>query len=245
MSGGMPASGSGIMQRMPQQPAGSGPVDPNQGGGMTYRNGANEWSQFFGPTKGPIETAPYGSYRRENFALPDAYRGSNMYLTNVIITLVTEQDLWPVTVALPWRLTESEMEITWDQIIFDNTLLGQVGGCSQLPTPPRPYSQTTLHAGFRPLVSVSTAPGPPARDCRVCTAGGCETLCARPCATEPSVMTGGPTTTHTGAGGGRQPTGHAADQRATRPLHSVWPCFHAGARLHEDGAWPSVLQHEP
>ena len=136
MSGGMPASGSGIMQRMPQQPAGSGPVDPNQGGGMTYRNGTNEWSQFFGPTKGPIETAPYGSYRRENFALPDAYRGSNMYLTNVIITLVTEQDLWPVTVALPWRLTESEMEITWDQIIFDNALLGQVGGCSQLPTPP-------------------------------------------------------------------------------------------------------------
>ena len=103
---------------------------------MTYRNSNGDWSQFFGPGKGPIETAPYGSYRRENFALPDAYRGSNVYLTNVIITLVTDQELWPVKVALPWRLTESEMEISWDQIIFDNTLLGQVPeeGVSRLVT---------------------------------------------------------------------------------------------------------------
>ena len=38
--------------------------------------------------------------------------------------------------ALPWRLTESEMEIAWDQIIFDNTLLGQVPeeGVSRLVT---------------------------------------------------------------------------------------------------------------
>ena len=60
-------------------------------GGLTMRTGNGDWSQFFGPSKGPIETAPYGSYRRENFALPDAYRGSNVYMTNVIITLVTEQ----------------------------------------------------------------------------------------------------------------------------------------------------------
>jgi len=41
-----------------------------------------------------------------------------------------------VNVALPWRLTESEMEIAWDQIIFDNTLLGQVPeeGVSRLVT---------------------------------------------------------------------------------------------------------------
>ena len=39
-------------------------------------------------------------------------------------------------IALPWRLTESEMEIAWDQIIFDNTLLGQVPeeGVSRLVT---------------------------------------------------------------------------------------------------------------
>ena len=112
---------------MSQQPSYVGPIGSTDQQ-LTYKSGDNPWSSFFGPSKGPIETAPYGSYRRENFALPDAYRGSNMYLTNIIITLVTEGDLWPVTIAMPWRLTESEMEIAWDQIIFDNTLLGQVRG---------------------------------------------------------------------------------------------------------------------
>ena len=39
-------------------------------------------------------------------------------------------------IALPWRLTETEMEIAWDQLIFDNTLLGQVPeeGVSRLVT---------------------------------------------------------------------------------------------------------------
>ena len=72
-------------------PMGGAQVGGVDQGGMTSRTGQGDWSQFFGPSKGPIETAPYGSYRRENFALPDAYRGSNVYMTNVIITLVTEQ----------------------------------------------------------------------------------------------------------------------------------------------------------
>ena len=80
-------------------------------GGNTYRNAPGDWSQFFGPSKGPIETAPYGSYRRENFALPDAYQGSNAFLTNVIITLVTEQvsrpppdSLVPHAAPIPWAV---------------------------------------------------------------------------------------------------------------------------------------------
>ena len=47
-----------------------------------------DWRLFFGEPKGPIETNPYGPFKRENFALPDAYRGPNNYLTNVIITLI-------------------------------------------------------------------------------------------------------------------------------------------------------------
>lgn len=83
-------SGGGIAQHVNSANGfTAGQIDP---GGVTYKSHQGEWNQFFGPNpKGPIETAPYGSYRRENFALPDAYRGSNAYLTNVIITLVTEQ----------------------------------------------------------------------------------------------------------------------------------------------------------
>ena len=86
-----PRSGGGHNVLMSQQPNYAGPIGGADMGGYTYRNAPGDWSQFFGPSKGPIETAPYGSYRRENFALPDAYQGSNSFLTNVIITLVTEQ----------------------------------------------------------------------------------------------------------------------------------------------------------
>jgi hypothetical protein len=139
---------------MSQQPGYAGPVEADPQRGLTGTTAPNSWAQFFGPSKTPLETAPYGSYRRENFALPDAYRGANPYLTNVIITLVTEQELWPVRIALPWRLTESEMEISWDQIIFDNTLLGQVGSLTRLltappPPPPQPESPALSRARRR------------------------------------------------------------------------------------------------
>lgn len=79
------------VSQMPSSYGGGAALGGVDAGGSTYRNAPGDWSQFFGPSKGPIETAPYGSYRRENFALPDAYQGSNSFLTNVIITLVTEQ----------------------------------------------------------------------------------------------------------------------------------------------------------
>ena len=66
----------------------------------------------------------------------DAYKGSLPYMTNLIITLVTDEDMWPTKIALPFRLTEGEMEIVWDEIIFNNSLLGPVPeeGVSRLVT---------------------------------------------------------------------------------------------------------------
>ena len=144
-----------------------------------------DWRLFFGEPKGPIETNPYGPFKRENFALPDAYRGVNNHLTNVIITLiqvgalppdprplrvgqlpycllslhqpgrcklgsscayhkplppieslVQDEDMWPTRIALPFRLSEGEMEIVWDEIYFNNSLLGPVPeeGVSRLVT---------------------------------------------------------------------------------------------------------------
>lgn len=94
---------------------------------------------FFGPVapgKGPLETNPYGPYRRENFSLPDAYKGSNIYMTNIIIQLITDDDMWPTRVALPFKFSEGEMEIVWDEIHFNNHLMGPVPeeGVSRLVT---------------------------------------------------------------------------------------------------------------
>jgi len=44
--------------------------------------------------------------------------------------------MWPTKIALPFRLTEGEMEIVWDEIVFNNSLLGPVPeeGVSRLVT---------------------------------------------------------------------------------------------------------------
>jgi hypothetical protein len=49
-----------------------------------------------------------------------------MYLTNILIEMVTEEDQWPTRVALPIRLNEGSMQIVWDELLFHNQLLGPV-----------------------------------------------------------------------------------------------------------------------
>ena len=88
MSG--PSMGATNMVNPAQQPGYVGPFGQSTNS-ITYQTHQPNWAQFFGPTSRPIETAQYGAYRRENWALPDAYRGSNHYLTNIIIQLISEQ----------------------------------------------------------------------------------------------------------------------------------------------------------
>ena len=81
--------GGGNPTRFPELP-GNGAYGTNtmpQLAGVT----TGDWRTFFGDPKGPIDTSNYGPFRRENFALPDAYKGSLPYMTNLIITLVTDE----------------------------------------------------------------------------------------------------------------------------------------------------------
>ena len=86
----------------------------------------NPFREFFGEPIRELQLNPYNAFRRENLALPDAYKGPSPFMTQVIIKLVTDTDMWPVTVALPFRLTEDSNEIAWDEIRFNNHLLGPV-----------------------------------------------------------------------------------------------------------------------
>jgi hypothetical protein len=45
-------------------------------------------------------------------------------MTQLILHVIAEEDMWPTRVVLPIRLTESEMEIQWDEYVFNNHLLG-------------------------------------------------------------------------------------------------------------------------
>jgi hypothetical protein len=63
--------------------------------------------------------------------------------------------MWPTRVALPFRLTEGEMEIAWDEIHFNNSLLGPVPeeGVSRLVT-----QQVRVRVSSRRRESLASSP---------------------------------------------------------------------------------------
>lgn len=107
---------------------------------MTYGagpgNNGDGFTDFFGPPNRPVQVNPYELFSRQNFALPDAYVGRNDYLVNIIITTIREEEMWAGRIALPFRIADSQYEIQWDEIHFDNQLLGPVPeeGVSRLVT---------------------------------------------------------------------------------------------------------------
>ena len=106
-------------------------------GQMTSSVSTNPWSPYFGEPMKEFKMNPYSAYGRENWALPDAYANVSLpYMTQLMIHVISEEDLWPTKIVLPIRVTESEMEIAWDEIIFNNHLLAPVPeeGVSRLVT---------------------------------------------------------------------------------------------------------------
>lgn len=96
----------------------------------------NLFSEYFGEPNRPINLNPYELFSRQNFTLPEAYHGRNAYLVNIIIKTITEEEMWAGRIALPFRIADSQYEIQWDEIHFDNQLLGPVPeeGVSRLVT---------------------------------------------------------------------------------------------------------------
>jgi hypothetical protein len=98
---------------------------------------ASGFENFFGPTRGDNTiTTPYSAYPRETLALPDVYKGSNPYLTNIILTIISDEQLIPTRILMPIRQTENETSITWDEFHFNEAVLGAVPeeGVSRLVT---------------------------------------------------------------------------------------------------------------
>lgn len=105
-------------------------------GALTSSTTSNPWSPYFGEPMRELKLNPYSAYGRENMALPDAYSGSVPYMTQLMIHIIAEEDLWPTKVVAPIRITESEMEVAWDEIVFNDHMLLPVPeeGVSRLVT---------------------------------------------------------------------------------------------------------------
>lgn len=80
-------------------------------GAMTSQINSNPWQPYFGEPVRELKLNPYSNYGRENWTLPDAYTGSIPFMTQLMIHIIAEEDLWPTKVVCPIRITESEMEV--------------------------------------------------------------------------------------------------------------------------------------
>jgi hypothetical protein len=99
--------------------------------------GGNPWLPYFGPSSGPLMTNAYDKYAEQNYDLPEAYKGRNLYLRDTINGLITGEgrnDFYTVAL-LPWAQTD-QITFSWNEFHFNETLAGRVPheGVSRLVT---------------------------------------------------------------------------------------------------------------
>ena len=87
--------------------------------GAANQDGVHPWSTYFGEKHNPYPTS--------SLALPEVYKGHNPYLTNILIDLVTEEDVVPTKIIMPIRQVDNtDQNIVWDEFHFSKNLLGPV-----------------------------------------------------------------------------------------------------------------------
>lgn len=94
------------------------------------------WAQFFGIPSKSVAKDPYQFYPRENYDLPEAYRGNNLYLDLLIIYQIRLSQMVAITRLLPLKRWDRSMRISWDVWKFNDARLGRTPeeGVSRLVT---------------------------------------------------------------------------------------------------------------
>lgn len=86
---------------------------------------AATWARYFGLPKKEIPRDPELDYRRENYDLPEAYHGKNLYLDLLIIYQVRLSQMAAITRMLPLKRWDKSISIQWDIWKFDDARLGR------------------------------------------------------------------------------------------------------------------------
>jgi hypothetical protein len=99
--------------------------------------GVNPWAAYFGPTNVPMTTNAHERYSAQNYDLPEAYRGKNIYLRDTLNDLITGEGrtAFYTQTLLPWEQTD-QISFAWNEFHFNEQLAGRVPheGVSRLVT---------------------------------------------------------------------------------------------------------------
>jgi hypothetical protein len=82
-------------------------------------------SAFFGQPSKEMRSDPYLDRENENYDLPDAYTGKNSYLSMILVSRITAAEMWPIKELFPWLKWDKSLEVTWDEWLFSDHMLGR------------------------------------------------------------------------------------------------------------------------
>lgn len=93
--------------------------EPTKGGQPSYQD---RLRTYFGEPARPFGPRPYSV---ENYDLPDAYKGENFFLSEIIQRTILATDLFPIYDILPWKLNPG-MKVNWEVMKYDDHTLDHV-----------------------------------------------------------------------------------------------------------------------
>jgi hypothetical protein len=96
-----------------------------RGNQITRREFNDVLDRYFGTGNREVVPNPYDSHPITHQHLPDAYRGQSELLASTVIGLVSRNNEWPTSLALPWAYSE-QFTFKWTEYTFNNTLAGKV-----------------------------------------------------------------------------------------------------------------------
>ena len=108
-------------------PAGDGSSVHNLNGnliaqGLTTASNGHPLEAFFGPYQGTHENmrADIG-LAHETYNLPEAYKGRNKYLEEILDFKIRKEDEFYTSKLLPWEYTD-DLHVAWEIFSFNRTL---------------------------------------------------------------------------------------------------------------------------
>ena len=95
---------------------------PGLAHGSTF-NADNPFEPFFGPTsvQDNQNVRAEDVFSHETYNLPEAYKGKNLHLGDIMDFLITRTDDWYTSRVLPWRMTD-QLSVEWNIFRFNKTM---------------------------------------------------------------------------------------------------------------------------
>lgn len=85
----------------------------------------SHWLQLFGMPNEAMKQTPYSNLSRENYDLPEAFKGPLVYLDMMLIYIIKLSQMYVITQLLPLKMMEGANEIVWSVWKFNAAQLGR------------------------------------------------------------------------------------------------------------------------